>query len=80
MGLLSQPQCRHCRQHIRKGPKDNATGQLAYVDYTVKLPRRSFDEFSRWVYRYMYFAKVLAPQELVEKHKAAALNLQQLYE
>jgi predicted DNA-binding transcriptional regulator YafY len=71
---------RHCRQHIRKGPKDKTTGQLDYVDYTVRLPRRSFEEFSRWVYRYMHFAKVLAPQELIERHKAAALNLQQLYE
>ncbi len=71
---------RYCRQHIRKGPKDKTTGQLDYVDYTVRLPRRSFEEFSRWVYRYMHFAKVLAPQELIERHKAAALNLQQLYE
>ncbi|PSB22925.1 WYL domain-containing protein [filamentous cyanobacterium CCP2] len=71
---------RHNRQTIRKGPKDSTTGQPTYVDYTVKLPPRSIDEFSRWVYRFMNHAKVLNPSSLVEKHKEAAQQLGKLYE
>jgi hypothetical protein len=65
---------RHPRQQMRQGLKG------AYVDYTIELPPRSMNEFCRWVYRFMYCAKILAPADLVEKHRQAALKLVQQYE
>ncbi|QFS47562.1 hypothetical protein [Nostoc sphaeroides] len=35
-----------------------------YIDYIVKLPERSLEEFCRWVYRFMSNA----PQHLAEQH------------
>ncbi len=70
---------RHDRQQLRPGPKDKRSGQPQYVDYEVKLPPRSRDEFSRWVHRFAYAAKVLAPAELVTKHQEDARKLEQLY-
>lgn len=70
---------RHPQQKLLKGPKDAKTGQLAYVDYVVKLPPRSLTEFSRWVYRYMHNAQILAPEALVDAHKAAISALVQRY-
>ncbi len=69
---------RHDRQKVRSGPKDSS-GQSQYVDYEVKLPPRSLNEFSRWVHRFAYAAKVLAPAELVAKHREDARKLEQLY-
>lgn len=65
---------RHLRQTIRQGAKG------AYVDYTIELPPRSLNEFCRWVYRFMYCAKILAPADLAEKHRQGALKLVQQYE
>lgn len=70
---------RHDRQKLRSGPKDSSSGQPQYVDYEVKLPPRSLNEFSRWVHRFAYAAKVLAPAELVAKHREDASKLEQLY-
>ncbi len=66
---------RHPRQRILPGPKDSITGQLAYVDYMVKLPPRSLQEFVLWVYRHMDNAQVISPPDLVEKHSQAAKAL-----
>lgn len=68
---------RHSQQTIRKGK--GAKGEPTYVDYIVKLPERSLDEFSRWVNRFMQYAQVRMPPELVEKHQAAAQQLLSLY-
>ncbi|MBD1937287.1 WYL domain-containing protein [Microcoleus sp. FACHB-68] len=65
---------RHPRQKIRRGPKDEF-GNLLYVDYQVKLPPRSLQEFLLWVYRHMESAQLLFPPELVEKHRQAAITL-----
>ncbi|OLP17442.1 hypothetical protein BST81_16765 [Leptolyngbya sp. 'hensonii'] len=54
-------------------------GRPEYVDYQVRLPERSLNEFSHWVNKHMHHALVLAPQELVEKHYQAALKLVQNY-
>ncbi|GAB4335222.1 MAG: hypothetical protein OHK0047_24340 [Leptolyngbyaceae cyanobacterium] len=70
---------RHDRQRLRPGPKDSSSGQPQYVDYEVKLPPRSLNEFSRWVHRFAHAAKVLAPAALVAKHREDARKLNQLY-
>ncbi len=70
---------RHLHQKIVKGPIDPSTQKLAYVTYSVQLPRRSQDEFSRWVARFLQNAQVLAPASLVEKHERAAAELLQRY-
>jgi predicted DNA-binding transcriptional regulator YafY len=69
---------RHPNQKIVKGPIES-NGEYRHVDYLIKLPRRSFAEFSRWVYRYMGKALVLSPPELVEKHRQEAQALASRY-
>ncbi|HEY9651468.1 MAG TPA: WYL domain-containing protein, partial [Coleofasciculaceae cyanobacterium] len=71
-------ECRHPSQKIRPGKKNNV-GDYEEVDYIVKLPRRSFHELTRWVYRYMGNAQVRSPQDLVEKHRQAAQSLAARY-
>ncbi len=68
---------RHPSQKIVKGT--DSDGNLKHVDYLIKLPRRSFNEFSRWVHRYMGSAQVLSPPDLVETHRQAARNLMSRY-
>jgi predicted DNA-binding transcriptional regulator YafY len=63
---------RHPRQHLR--------GKKSAVDYEIELPPRSLDEFCRWVYRFMYGAKILEPVELADKHYRAALEVVRRYE
>ncbi|WP_427157222.1 hypothetical protein ACQFX9_17330 [Aliinostoc sp. HNIBRCY26] len=50
-------------------------GKPAYVDYIVKLPQRSLEEFCRWVYRFMDNAQFIYPQYLAEKHQESASAL-----
>jgi predicted DNA-binding transcriptional regulator YafY len=64
---------RHPHQTIRKGK--GARGELTHVDYAVKLPERSLDEFVRWVHRYMQYAQILSPARLAERHRNAAREL-----
>jgi len=68
---------RHPQQTIRKGK--GTGGGMTHVDYTVKLPERSLDEFGRWVNRFMQYAQVLTPSQLAEKHRAAAQQLLSRY-
>lgn len=76
--FIREGECRHPSQEIILGKKDKS-GNYIHVDYLVKLPKRSFHEFSRWVYRYMGNALVLAPEELVEKHRQEAQDLANRY-
>jgi hypothetical protein len=76
--FIREGECRHPSQKIIPS-KEEQNGDLAHVDYLVKLPRRSFHEFSRWVYRHMGSALVLAPEELVEKHRKEAQALAKRY-
>lgn len=69
---------RHPNQIVRKGPKAE-NGYPRYVDYTIKLPPRSINEFSLWVNRFMDQAQVLAPQDLAHKHYHSAQRLFQHY-
>ncbi|BAY24426.1 hypothetical protein NIES2100_42210 [Calothrix sp. NIES-2100] len=50
-------------------------GKPAYVDYIVKLPKRSLEEFCRWVYRFMDNAQFIYPQYLAEQHQKMASAL-----
>jgi len=70
---------RHPTQEITKIIKDQSTRELISVDYTVTLPRRSFDEFLLWVHRYMDSVKVISPPQLVERHQEAAQKLFERY-
>jgi len=70
---------RHANHKIIKGHRDKETGQPAYVDYIIKLPERSFKEFSLWVFRHMNHAQVIAPNKLVQIHKEAAQELFERY-
>lgn len=74
MAFILEGEKRHSSQKIYEGPKA-PDGKPTYVDYNVKLPPRSLNEFSRWVYRFMNSAQFLEPLEMVEKHKQAAQNL-----
>ncbi|WP_254565495.1 YafY family protein [Oscillatoria sp. HE19RPO] len=77
--FIREGDCRHPRQKIKLGPK-NDTGKIEYLDYLVPLPRRSFQEFMLWVYRYMNNAIVLSPPELAEQHQQAARKLVALWD
>lgn len=76
--FIREGECRHPSQEIILGKKDR-NGDYIHVDYLVKLPKRSFHEFSRWVYRYMGSALVLSPDDLVEKHRKEAQALIKRY-
>lgn len=78
VGFILEGRLRHCRQKIVKGPKDSQ-GNYRHVDYVVRLPPRSLDEFSRWVNRHMQHAQVLSPPSLVECHRSAAMALADRY-
>ncbi len=73
--FILEGELRHPQQKVIAGNVDETTGKPVYVDYIIKLPARSLDEFSFWVYRYMDKAVVLSPSALVEKHRQAAQAL-----
>ncbi|MEH2348793.1 MAG: hypothetical protein V7K55_12440 [Nostoc sp.] len=54
---------------------NNTHSKLTYVDYSVKLPERSQEEFCRWVYRFMDNAQFIYPQHLAEQHQKFACAL-----
>lgn len=70
---------RHPSQKISNVVKDKSTGEILSVDYTVTLPRRSFDEFLLWLHRYMDAAQIITPSELAQKHLQTAQRLIQRY-
>jgi len=51
-----------------------------YVDYSIHLPRRSLEEFRRWISRFMEGAMFLEPKELAYKHQQAAKGLIERYQ
>ncbi|MEH1967564.1 helix-turn-helix transcriptional regulator [Nostoc sp.] len=71
MGFIQEGEKRHLHQEIKPGPKGK-DGKFAYVDYIVKLPERSLEEFCRWVYRFMDNAQFISPQHLAEQHQKFA--------
>lgn len=74
MAFIEEGKRRHHSQKI-KVCKDSTTAKPKYLDYTVKLPPRSLNEFSFWVFRFMDNAQFLSPLHLVEKHSSAAQAL-----
>ncbi|MCT7952250.1 WYL domain-containing protein [Ancylothrix sp. C2] len=77
--FILEGELRHPKQKIIKGPKDT-TGNHIYVDYNVKLPPRSFQEFMLWVNRHSANAQILSPRILIEQHQQAAKALLSRYE
>ena len=71
MEFIQEGEKRHPKQDIKLGPKGK-DGKPAYVDYIVKLPKRSLEEFCRWVYRFMGNAQFIYPQHLAEQHQKFA--------
>lgn len=67
---------RHPRQKIQDFTKSEKD---PYLDYSVKLPPRSLNEFGIWVQRYGDKAQVLEPPSLVEEHRKKAIALAQRY-
>ncbi len=65
---------RHDSQEIRKGPVD-ADGELSYLDYKLKLPKRSLKEFGYWVNRFLGKAIFKEPSFLAEEQ---VLNVEKL--
>ena len=74
MAFIQEAEKRHPSQKISHGPKTQ-DGKPTYLDYNIKLPPRSINEFSRWVHRFMGSAQFLTPLELAEKHKQGAREL-----
>ncbi|MBN4006965.1 YafY family protein [Nostoc sp. LPT] len=74
MEFIQEGEKRHPKQDIKPGPKGK-DGKFAYVDYIVKLPKRSLEEFCRWVYRFMGNAQFISPQYLAEQQQKFARAL-----
>lgn len=77
--FIQEGECRHPRQKFTLSKK-KLDGKYSYIDYCVKLPPRSLDEFSRWVLKHGSNAQAFAPKELVRQHRDEALKLLQRYE
>ncbi|ALF52143.1 hypothetical protein ACX27_03620 [Nostoc piscinale CENA21] len=78
MAFIQEGEKRHPKQEIKPGPTGK-DGKPAYVDYIVKLPKRSLEEFCRWVYRFMGNAQFIYPQYLAEQHQEFARALLDRY-
>jgi hypothetical protein len=74
MSFILEGEKRHPAQKIYIGPKGKDS-RPEYVDYTVKLPRRSLNEFCHWVCRFMGNTQFISPPELIKKHKKMAQEL-----
>lgn len=77
--LILEGDRRHAKQKIIKGKLDPETGNLSHVDYVVKLPERSLQEFGWWLNRYLDHAIVLTPSSLRQTHRDRAMKLLQRY-
>jgi hypothetical protein len=73
--FILEGECRHLKQKLSQGTENGVN----YVDYQIDLPRRSIDEFYRWVNRFMNSARILVPVDLAHRHQQAALDLLKLY-
>lgn len=70
---------RHPHQKIALGAIDPETGEPQYVNYQIKLPGRSLQEFSYWLCRYMQHVQILAPASLAQHHYSSAKALMERY-
>ncbi len=76
MSFIAEGVKRHPHQKMRKGSQ----GDRPYLDYQVELPRRSLNEFLRWLNRFMHCAKIIKPTELAAQHRQNAIALARLYD
>lgn len=74
MGFILEGEKRHPAQSIRIGPK-GTDGKLKYIDYSIKLPKRSLNEFFYWACRFTGSTQFLSPPELIRKHEKMASDL-----
>ena len=70
---------RHPHQKIVVGAINPETDEPEYVNYQIKLPSRSLQEFRFWLCRYMEHGQILAPASLAQQHYAAAQALVKRY-
>ncbi len=75
--FITEADKRHQSQKITTIKDD--TGQVKYVDYQVKLPERSINEFMLWVYKFMDKAQVIEPPKLAEEHQEKAMAIVNRY-
>ncbi|MBR8829386.1 MAG: WYL domain-containing protein [Gomphosphaeria aponina SAG 52.96 = DSM 107014] len=72
--FIQEGEKRHPQQQIFLGEKDDV-GELKYVDYQIKLPPRSHQEFLHWVQGYFDKAIIITPETLRKQHQEGAKNL-----
>ncbi len=77
--FILEGECRHPTQKVKPSQPRQATGQIEFVDYSIKLPPRSLQAFGQWVNRFMDAAIILEPQEMATKHYLAAQALSNRY-
>jgi predicted DNA-binding transcriptional regulator YafY len=58
----------------------NHKGDRPYLDYQIELPKRSLNEFLRWLNRFMHGVQILKPEELAMQHRENAAALVRLYD
>ncbi|MEB3231218.1 MAG: WYL domain-containing protein [Leptolyngbyaceae bacterium] len=63
--FILEGELRHPTQTLSLGHD----GCESFVDYQVKLPERSLNEFLRWTYRFTGFVKLLEPDCLAQQHR-----------
>ncbi|MGC1246706.1 MAG: WYL domain-containing protein [Spirulinaceae cyanobacterium] len=74
VNFILEGECRHPSQRIRT-PKKNKQKEYPYIDYSLNLPPRSFQEFGFWVFKHMDSAQFLAPPDLVKLQLSKAQAL-----
>ncbi|NJN76804.1 MAG: WYL domain-containing protein [Synechococcaceae cyanobacterium RL_1_2] len=68
---------RHPTQTLDISPTKGPDGEPTHVDFRIKLPPRSLDEFHLWMVKYGAAAQVLSPPVLKEKHAQWVQSLAQ---
>jgi predicted DNA-binding transcriptional regulator YafY len=74
IAFIQEGENRHPFQKIGK------RGKHDYIDYAIRLPPRSLNEFCRWLNQFMDHVQVREPPELVSRYRNAANRLKKLYE
>ena len=81
--FILEGELRHPKQKIKAYSKEDKITKGTkpeYIDYEIKLPRRSHSEFLHWVQRYLDKAKIFAPEGLAQKHLELAKELVKRYQ
>mgnify|MGYP001583679393 CR=1 FL=1 len=69
---------RHAKQEFVL--QKDEQGNLQFVDYYIKLPPRSHNEFLLWIKGYMESVQVIAPESLATQHLESAKKLLDRYQ